>query len=63
MKKTRRAKKYLRKDEQRCPCCDGYRIVEDNPEYNNGFDSCDVCEGTGTIKKEFDKEYWPTFDF
>ena len=51
MKKKRIPLKYLRKNEERCPACSGYGIIEES-DLNNDFDSCDVCEGTGKIEKE-----------
>ena len=56
MKKKRKPLKYLRKNEERCPACSGYGIVDWDPEFNNGFDSCEVCEGIGQIEKEFVEE-------
>jgi len=55
MKKKRKPLKYLRKNEERCPACSGYGIIEES-DLNNDFDSCDVCEGTGKIEKEFVEE-------
>jgi DnaJ-class molecular chaperone len=52
MKKKRIPLKYLRKNEERCPACSGYGIIEES-DLNNGFDGCDVCEGFGKIEKEF----------
>ena len=52
MKKKRIPLKYLRKNEERCPACSGYGIIEES-DLNNGFDGCDVCEGIGKIEKEF----------
>mgnify|MGYP003141593983 CR=1 FL=1 len=55
MKKKRIPLKYLRKNEERCPACSGYGIIEES-FLNNGFDACDVCEGIGRIEKEFVEE-------
>jgi hypothetical protein len=55
MKKKRKPLKYLRKNEERCPACSGYGIIEES-DLNNGFDGCDVCESIGQIEKEFVEE-------
>ena len=51
MKKKRISLKYLKKNEERCPACSGYGIIE-GAFLNNGFDACDVCSGFGTVDKE-----------
>lgn len=51
MKKKRISLKYLKENEERCPACSGYGIIEGS-FLNNGFDACDVCYGFGTVEKE-----------